>query len=254
MARKKQWSRVVEESGIRLRLYERPGSSSVFYSIIAEDGRKLRKSLRTGDRRLAEDRARAIAQELAKIRYTGGPTTGLTLDRLRALYLHHRGPLLTKVRRRHMKLVLGLVVEHFGPEYLVDDFAQHALDSYVSARQRGTLRSADRRASKAPAAGTIRNELHSFSVICNWATEYRVRRSTGCGGGRSWPGIPSVSLRSPRSRTRAGRWSLRRGTRRSCPWRTKPTPEDVFASYSLSHGRPDVESMRSCISGPRTCS
>ena len=25
----------------------------------------------------------------------------------------------------------------------------------------------------APAAGTIRNELHSFSVICNWATEFK---------------------------------------------------------------------------------
>ncbi len=111
--RKKQWSKIIEEAGVRIRLYERPTSSSVWYSIVAEDGRKVRKSLETGDRTLAESRAQAIAQELAKIRYTGGPTTGLTLDRLRALYLHHRGPLLTKVRRRHMKLVLSLVVEHF---------------------------------------------------------------------------------------------------------------------------------------------
>ncbi len=174
--RKKQWSKIIEEAGVRIRLYERPTSSAVWYSIVTEDGRKIRKSLETGDRTLAESRARAIAQELAKIRYTGAPTTGLTLDRLRALYLHHRGPLLTTVRRRHMKLVLGLVVEHFGPEYLVDDFSQHALDSYVSARQQGTLRSADRSASKAPAAGTIRNELHSFSVMCNWATEFKVRQ------------------------------------------------------------------------------
>ena len=174
--RKKQWSKIIEEEGTKLRLYERTNSSSVWYSIHTEEGRKVRKSLETRDRTLAESRARAIAQEIAKIRYTGGPTIGLTLDRLRALYLHHRGPLLTKVRKRHMKLVLGLLVDHFGPGYEVDDFSQHALDSYVSARQRGVLRSADRRASKAPAAGTIRNELHSFSVVCNWATEYRVRQ------------------------------------------------------------------------------
>ena len=173
--RKKNWSVNLEEAGVRIRVYERTGSSSIWCSVI-RDGQKHRKSLKTSNRKLAEERAEAIARSLAELELTGGAIENITLRQLSQLYLHHRGPLLTKVRRRHMKLVLGLVVEHFGPEYLVDDFSQHALDSYVSARQRGSLRSADWRASKAPAAGTIRNELHSFSVICNWATEFKVRR------------------------------------------------------------------------------
>ena len=176
MGRKKQWSKIIEEGGLRIRLYERPTSSNIWYSIVTGGGKKVRKSLETGDRTLAETRARGIAQELLRLRYTGAPVGGLTLDRLQALYLHYRGPLLTNVRKRHMKLVLGLLVDHFGRDYQVDDFSQHDLDSYVSARQRGAVRPPDRRSSKSPAAGTIRNEMHSFSVICNWATEYRVRR------------------------------------------------------------------------------
>ena len=52
--RKKEWSRIIEEVGVRIRVYERANSSSVWYSIIAEDGRKVRRSLETGDRALAE--------------------------------------------------------------------------------------------------------------------------------------------------------------------------------------------------------
>ena len=80
--RKKQWSKIIEEAGVRIRVYERPGSSSVFYSIIAEDGRKVRKSLKTGDRTLAEERARAIARSLAEVELTGGAIERITIGRL----------------------------------------------------------------------------------------------------------------------------------------------------------------------------
>ena len=45
--RKKQWSKIVEESGVTLRIYERANSSSVWYSVATEDGRKVQRSLKT---------------------------------------------------------------------------------------------------------------------------------------------------------------------------------------------------------------
>ena len=42
-ARKKHWSKNLEESGVRVRVYERPGSPSIWYSVI-RDGVKHRKS------------------------------------------------------------------------------------------------------------------------------------------------------------------------------------------------------------------
>ena len=34
MPRKKHWSRIIEESGIQIRIYERPHSSKLSYSIV----------------------------------------------------------------------------------------------------------------------------------------------------------------------------------------------------------------------------
>ncbi len=48
---KKYWSMNLEESGVRIRLWKR--SSMFWYSTIVEGGRKVRRSLETGDRALA---------------------------------------------------------------------------------------------------------------------------------------------------------------------------------------------------------
>ena len=49
----KYWSKNIEESGVKIRIFEHPLSSALHYSVI-RDGRKARKSLRTGDKTLAE--------------------------------------------------------------------------------------------------------------------------------------------------------------------------------------------------------
>ena len=48
----KYWSKNIEESGVKIRIFEHPLSSALHYSVI-RDGRKARKSLRTGDKTLA---------------------------------------------------------------------------------------------------------------------------------------------------------------------------------------------------------
>ena len=61
--RNKHWSKMIEESGLAIRLFGRAGSSAIWYSVV-QGGEKRRRSLKTTDRALAEERARAIAREL----------------------------------------------------------------------------------------------------------------------------------------------------------------------------------------------
>ena len=58
---KKQWSKVVQESGIQVRLYRRSGGGFI-YREIRLGGRKDRKSLGHSDARLAEEQGRALAR------------------------------------------------------------------------------------------------------------------------------------------------------------------------------------------------
>ena len=64
---KKFWSRTVEEYGVPVRIYERPESVKLWYSVTV-DGRKKRGSLRTADPSMAEERAREIARRFAEVR------------------------------------------------------------------------------------------------------------------------------------------------------------------------------------------
>lgn len=78
-SRKKRWSKIITEHGVELRLYERAGTSAVWYSVMV-DGKKKRGSLKTDDREQGEIRARAIATELAEARITGADLRcGVTL-------------------------------------------------------------------------------------------------------------------------------------------------------------------------------
>ena len=70
MAKRKQWSKMVQESGIHVRLYRRSGGGCI-YREIRLGGKKVRKSLGHSDARLAEDQARVFARELATAQLTG---------------------------------------------------------------------------------------------------------------------------------------------------------------------------------------
>ena len=62
---KHPWSKIIEESGIKVRIYERPGSKMLWGSVADGHGKKARRSLNTKDRALAETRARNVAREIA---------------------------------------------------------------------------------------------------------------------------------------------------------------------------------------------
>ena len=55
--RKSNWSKMIEEAGFRIRIYERPNGAGVYFSFII-DGKKTQRSTRRTDRKEAEEYAR----------------------------------------------------------------------------------------------------------------------------------------------------------------------------------------------------
>ena len=174
--RKKSWSKHVEAHGVRVRIYERANSSSIYREVRLPDGTKDRKSLGTGDRDEAERRAKSLCGEIARAQLTGVRPGEVTFGELKAAYLRHRGPQLSDNRLRFMRTTLGLFsrfLEPSGRTFRVDDFGQRHVDGYLAARRSGDLKPDDRRAKDSPRDGTLRNELQALSTVCNWGVAFK---------------------------------------------------------------------------------
>ena len=177
MPKRTPWSRIVEDAGVRVRVYEREPGGVIYRSVVIE-GRKDRKSLGHRDRNLAVEQARALARSIAELRLAGRMGRPLSFGELRRLYLQHRGPLLSPVRRRFVEWILGLWARYLEPDgrpFRIEDLSQTHIDGYAIARRRGLLAGARERAEARPVRpGTIRNEIRVLSTVCNWATGFRI--------------------------------------------------------------------------------
>jgi integrase len=180
--RKKSWSKLIEEAGVRIRIYERAASSAVWYSIVADDGRKIQKSLKTSDRELAEDRAKAIAQGVARERITGADIQrGVTLGQVFAAYKRHQVPTLEPYRQSYATRYIAMFSAAWGPNLLVADVDQSRVDAYVAKRRAlevippglaknedGKLRRGGRKPTP-PRDGTLNSDFTWLSSVFNWA-------------------------------------------------------------------------------------
>ena len=173
--RKKQWSKLIDEAGIRLRLYERANSSSVWYSIVTERGEKVRKSLKTSSRAVAEERAKAIALEVAEARLTGRDTRTLTLGQVFGAYFRLKAPGLSDEWRQLAGMRRGLFEEAWGRNRMVQDISQTDVDRYVRVRRAGEL-VPDRggRKMKGVRDATIAHDFAWLSSVFNWARRHKV--------------------------------------------------------------------------------
>ena len=202
---KRCWSKLIEECGISVRLYERENSSSVWYSVRAHDGRKIQKSLRIRDRNVAEVRAKEIAQGVARERVIGADIQrGITLGQLFAVYRRHQLPTLKPYRKRYAETYAGMFLAAWGPDLPVCDVDQSRVDTYVADRrslavlpppfqpnEAGRMRRGGRKPTT-PRDGTLDSDFRWLSSVFNWA---RKRKE---GGTRLISENPLDDVRWPR--------------------------------------------------------
>ena len=196
MAKKrKTWSKLLEEHGIRIRVYERPNSSRLWYSIVRPDGSKIRRSLDTSSKEVAIGRARAIAREVAEARLTGVAPDTFTLGQVFTLYFRMKGPELSLDWRKTAETRRSLFGECWGTEKVVLDISQTDTDRYCRLRRSGDL-SPDRNGRKNQGVrdGTLNNEFRWLSSVFNWAGRHKE------GGRRLLPENPLHDVTWPREK------------------------------------------------------
>ena len=173
-AHKKRWSVNLEEAGVRIRAYERPGSSSIWYSVV-QDGKKVRKTLKTSDRTLAEGRARAIARELARAHLTGEDLRSPTLGQVFHLYSRERLPLLSGARAKLADTHIRLFAEAWGADFEVANLSPSHVARFVHARRSGVLApSLNGREATGVRDGTIDGDFRWLRSVFNFARRHRV--------------------------------------------------------------------------------
>ena len=184
--KRKQWSKVVEESGVRVRIYKRAGSKAIYREVRLPDGSKDRKSLKTNDRSEAEELAKALCRELAMARLSGRDLRSLTLGKLFAAYRQHRVPGLKPPRQREAEARITMFLEAWGADLPVGDVDATRVAAYCKARRRLEIVSPGlrpdpdgnrRRGYRKPKPirdGALDAEFRWLNSVFNWARGYRV--------------------------------------------------------------------------------
>ena len=174
MSKKKQseWSKVIDMDGVGIRLYERPGGTTVYMSF-QWDGKKVQRSAKRRDRREAEEYARRFVHGLVEDRFLGrsGP---VTLGQVFQLYFTERAPMLSNKWRAHAEVRRSLFERAWRDTISVEDICQTHVDRYVNARRRGSLTPAHKKKRKAVRDGTLNGDFRWLSSVFNWATKHRI--------------------------------------------------------------------------------
>lgn len=178
---RKPWSKIIEEHGVRVRLYERGGRiwrAVVTGSTESQNGKRRpiedRASLKHGDRKLAEKQAKALCAAIAEQRLTGYVAGDITLKQLRDVYLLECGALLKEHRKGEVRKAFGLLIAHLDESFSVADLGPHQTQTYTAARQSGTLQpEGGRHIANGVRAGTIAKELGCLHAALNWASTFR---------------------------------------------------------------------------------
>jgi hypothetical protein len=193
MGKRKAWSKVVTKHGVRVRLYERDGSiyrSVALDRVVSPNGkartRQDRRSLKHGDRDLAEMQAKALCKAIAEQRLTGVSPDTITLGQLFRLYERERLPSLKRYRQNYARACFAMFLEAWGADQRVTDIAQTHVDRYCALRRSGALvppahrkredgtRPRGYREPGPVRDGTLHGNLTGFlSPVFNWAMRYK---------------------------------------------------------------------------------
>jgi len=170
------WSKIIEESTIKVRLYTRPGGGSVYYSFQLE-GRKVQKSTGLSDRKQAEVYARDVIRIIAE-RQREGRISNPTLIQVFDLYFRQRAPLLRPDWRQATETRRDLFEAAWGSSQKVEDIGQTHVDRYAAVRRSGGLiptgrEPTENRKARGVRNGTLDADFRWLSSVFNWARKHK---------------------------------------------------------------------------------
>lgn len=191
--REAAWSKLIEESGVQVRLFERGGKiyrDVALGRTVSESGKARTKhdvrSMGHSDRKLAEKQARSLAKEIARGRLNGHVPDGrLTLGQLFTAYRLHRLPTLSKPRQREAQTRMAMFLDAWGAGLPVQDVDQTRVMAYSAARRalrvvapglRITEDGARRRGYRKPQPvrdGALDGEFRFLNSVLNWACGFK---------------------------------------------------------------------------------
>lgn len=182
MARKKKPARV-EESGIRIRLFQNGGT---WWADVRLGELRKRTSLKTAVKSTAEENARALAQEIAKQRLLGVRPDTLTLAQLFTAYNEHKGANLEGQWKRGAETRQRLFTAAWGGNTPVAAISQSSVDTYSAMRRDGRVaplkkskdgnspRMTNGRKVRGVRDGALDADFRWLSSVFNWAIRHKL--------------------------------------------------------------------------------
>ena len=169
---KKRWSKEIEAHGIPITIFEKANSAKLYYNV-TRDGERVRGSLKTPDRKLAQDRAKAIAKSLVAAEVNGYDLRSLTLGQLFGKFFEKKAPTYTARWRKGAETRRTLFEAAWGVGKGVEDIGQSDVDHFTHLRRTGKIASETSKVTKVR-DGTIEADLRWLSTVFRWARGYKV--------------------------------------------------------------------------------
>ena len=142
MAKKKPWTKIVHEHGVKIRLFERNGAiyrDVILGRTISANGKARTahdiRSLKHGNRDQAEAEAKELAAKIAEARLTGVRPDTLTLGQLFDAYRRHKLPTVSGAWARSAKTRTHLFEHAWGRDLRVSAVDRTRIASYCQQRR-----------------------------------------------------------------------------------------------------------------------
>ena len=189
---KKRWSKEIEAHGIPITIFEKANSAKLYYNV-TRDGERVRGSLKTTDRKLAQDRAKAIAKSLVAAEVNGYDLRSLTLGQVFGKYFEKKAPTYTARWRKGAETKRMLFEAAWGVGKRIEDIGQADVDHFTHLRRTGKIASETSMVTKVR-DGTIEADLRWLSTAFRWAWGYKIN------GRRLVPSNPLDGLKRPQEK------------------------------------------------------